>query len=78
MKYTQFSSMPVKVRIKWIQDKLIKFGFLKENESVPFKRDKKFIKALMSFQESVDMTPNVDITEDLFDRLNYNWGDSNG
>ena len=78
MKYTQFSSMPVKVRIKWIQDKLIKFGFLKENESVPFKRDKKFIKALMSFQESVDMTPNADITEDLFDRLNYNWGDSNG
>ena len=72
MKYTQFSSMPVKVRIKWIQDKLIKFGFLKENESVPFKRDKKFIKALMSFQESVDMTPNADITEDLFDRLNYN------
>ena len=72
MKYTQFSSMPVKVRIKWIQDKLIKFGFLKENESVPFKRDKKFIKALMSFQESFDMTPNADITEDLFDHLNYN------
>ena len=72
MKYTQFSSMPVKVRIKWIQDKLIKFGFLEENESVPFKRDKKFIKALMSFQSSVNMTPNADFTEDLFDRLNCN------
>lgn len=72
MKFVQFSSMPVKGRIKFVQDKLIKFGYLKENESTPYKRDKKFIKALMKFQESRGMTPNADITEDVFDALNYN------
>ena len=72
MKYTQFSSMPMKVRIKWAQDKLIKLGYLDENESTPFKRDKKFIKAMKKFQESVGMTPNADFTEDLFEKLNYN------
>ena len=72
MKYVQFSNMPMKARIKWVQDKLIKFGYLNEFESTPFKRDKKFIKALMKFQESFGMTPNADMTEDLFDKLNYN------
>lgn len=72
MKYTHFSSMPMKARIKWIQDKLIKLGYLNEMDYTPFKRDKKFIKALMAFQESCAMTPNADITEDLFDKLNYN------
>lgn len=72
MKFVQFSNMPVKVRIKFVQDKLIKLGYLKENESMPYKRDKKFIKALMRFQESHGMTPNADITEDVFDALNYN------
>lgn len=72
MKYVQFSSMPMKGRIKWVQDKLIKFGYLHENESTPYKRDKKFIKALMKFQESRDLTPNADLTEDVFDALNFN------
>lgn len=72
MKFVQFSSQPMKVRIKWVQDKLISLGYLNENESVPFKRDKKYIKALMKFQENYGMTPNADITEDLFDKLNYN------
>lgn len=72
MKYTHFSSMPMKARIKWAQDKLIKLGYLDENESTPFKRDKKFIKAMKKFQESVGMTPNADFTEDLFEKLNYN------
>jgi hypothetical protein len=27
---------------------------------------------LMKFQESHGMTPNADITEDVFDALNYN------
>lgn len=72
MKFTQFSNMPMKARIKWIQDKLVKFEYLSEGESVPFKRDKKFIKALMSFQEHHGLTPNADITESLFDKLNYN------
>jgi hypothetical protein len=64
--------MPMKARIKWIQDKLIKFGYLDEFNYTPFKRDKKFIKALMEFQKSVGLTPNADITEDLFEKLNYN------
>ena len=72
MKYTQFSNMPMKARIKWVQDKLIKFGYLDEYESVPFKRDKKYIKALKRFQENYSMTPNADMTEELFDKLNYN------
>ena len=72
MKYVQFTRMPVKGRIKWVQDKLVQLGYLKENESTPYKRDKKYIKALMRFQDSYGMTPNADITEDLFDRLNYN------
>lgn len=72
MKYVQFSNMPVKARIKWVQDKLIKFGYLDEYESTPFKRDKRYIKALMKFQESHEMTPNADMTEELFDKLNYN------
>lgn len=72
MKYVQFTSMPMKGRIKWIQDKLVKFGYLKENESVPYKRDKKYIKALMKFQEDNGITPNADITPDLFEAFNYN------
>lgn len=72
MKFVQFSSMPVKGRIKFAQDRLIKLGYLKENESTPYKRDKKFIKALMKFQENHGMIPNADITEDVFDALNYN------
>ena len=72
MKYTSFSSMPMKGRIKWIQDKLIKFGYLNEGDSKPFKRDKGYIKALMRFQESYGIVPNADITEELFDRLNCN------
>lgn len=72
MKYTQFSSMPMKGRIKWIQEKLIKFGYLNESECTPYKRDKKFIKALMSFQSDYGMTPNADITDELFNKLNYN------
>ena len=72
MKYVQFQNMPSKARIKWVQDKLIKLGYLDEYESAPFKRDKKYIKALMRFQESYDMTPNADMTESLFDKLNYN------
>lgn len=72
MKYVQFSSMPMKARIGWIQEKLIKFGFLKEEDCTPNKRDKKYIKALMKYQESQGITPNADITETLFDALNYN------
>lgn len=72
MKFVQFSSMPMKARIKWVQDKLLKFGYLTEGESVPYKRDKKYIKALMKFQEYYGMTPNADLTEELFDKLNYN------
>lgn len=72
MKYIQFSRMPMKGRIKWVQDKLIALGYLKESEITPFKRDKKYIKALMKFQESFGMTPNADLTEELFERLNYN------
>ncbi|MBO7212347.1 MAG: peptidoglycan-binding protein [Methanobrevibacter sp.] len=72
MKYIQFARMPMKGRIDWVQKKLITLGYLKENESVPGKRDKKYIKALMKFQESFGMTPNADLTEDLFERLNYN------
>ena len=72
MKFVQFSNLPVKVRIKWVQDKLVKFGYLTEGESVPYKRDKKFIKALMKFQDHHGMTPNADITENVFDRLNCN------
>ncbi len=72
MKYTSFSNMPMKVRINWIQEKLIKLGYLKENESTPYKRDKKYIKALCNFQRDHGMMPNADITESLFDKLNYN------
>jgi hypothetical protein len=72
MKYTHFSSLPMKARIKWIQDKLIKLGYLNEFDCTPFKRDKKFIKSLKAFQESCGMTPNADITEELFEKLNYN------
>ena len=72
MKYSQFSSMPMKGRISWIQEKLIKFGYLTEEDCTPNKRDKKFIKALMKFQSKYGMTPNADITESLFDRLNCN------
>ena len=72
MKYTQFSNMPVKARIKWVQDKLIKLGYLQENESVPFKRDKKYVKALQKFQQKWDMTPNADVTESVFNKLNCN------
>ena len=77
MKYTQFSSMPMKGRISWIQDKLVKFGFLEENGFTRYKRDKVYIKALQKFQEYHGMTPNADITEDLFEKLNYNWGETN-
>lgn len=72
MKYTQFSSMPMKGRIKWIQDKLVKLGYMNEQDVTPYKRDKKYIKALQGFQESHGLTPNADITEDLFNTLNYN------
>lgn len=72
MKFVQFSNMPMKARIKWVQDKLLKFGYLTEGESAPYKRDKKYIKALMKFQEYYGMTPNADLTEELFDKLNYN------
>ena len=72
MKYTQFSNMPVKARIKWVQDKLIKLGYLQENESIPFKRDKKYVKALQKFQQKWDMTPNADVTESVFNKLNCN------
>ena len=72
MKFVQFSSMPMKARIKWTQDKLIKFGYLSDGESTPYKRDKKFIKALMKFQEAYGLTPNADFTEELFNKLNYN------
>ena len=72
MKYVQFARMPMKGRIQWVQDKLISLGYLNENESSVGKRDKKYIKALMKFQESFGMTPNADLTEDLFEKLNYN------
>lgn len=72
MKYTQFSSLPVKGRIKWVQDKLIYLGYLSENESKPFKRDKGFIKALQKFQIDKGLIPNADITEIVFEKLNYN------
>ena len=72
MKFTHFSGMPMKARISWIQEKLIKLGYLQEGESGPCKRDKAYIKALMKFQSYYGMTPNADITESLFDKLNYN------
>lgn len=72
MKFTQFCSMPVKGRIHWVQEKLIKLGYLSEGESAPFKRDKKYIKALQKFQEHHSLTPNADVTEPVFDKLNYN------
>lgn len=72
MKYVQFSNMPMKARIKWVQDKLITLGYLDEYESVPFKRDKKFVRALKKFQESYGMVQNADFTEELFEKLNYN------
>ena len=72
MKYTQFSSMPMKGRIGWIQEKLIKFGYLQDGESKPCKRDRAYIKALQKFQDSYGMTPNADITPELFEKLNYN------
>ena len=72
MKYKQFSSMPMKGRIQWIQEKLIKFGYLEEGMSEPCKRDKAYIKALQKFQGNYGMTPNADITEELFEKLNYN------
>lgn len=72
MKYTQFSSMPMKGRIKWVQDKLIKLGYLQDGESQPYKRDKKYIKALMRLQSDKGITPNGDMTENLFEVLNYN------
>lgn len=72
MKYAHFSGMPMKGRIGWIQEKLVKFGYLTKDGYTPYKRDKKFIKALMQFQSDYGMTPNADITESLFDKLNYN------
>ena len=72
MKYIQFARMPVKGRIKWVQDKLISLGFLNEDDCTPYVRDKKFIKSLKAFQEHHGMTPNADIKEELFDKLNYN------
>lgn len=72
MKYVQFSSMPMKARIKYVQDKLIKLGYLNDGESQPYKRDKKYIKSLMRFQEDNGITPNADLTESLFEALNYN------
>lgn len=72
MKYAHFSGMPMKGRICWIQEKLVKFGYLNENSYTPYKRDKVFIKALMKFQSDCGMTPNADITESLFEKLNCN------
>lgn len=72
MKYTQFSNMPIKGRISWVQEKLIKLGYLKDGDSKPTKRDKGYIKALQRFQEAYGMTPNADMTEELFEKLNYN------
>lgn len=72
MKYTQFSNMPMKGRIKWIQEKLIKLNYLNPEDSVLCKRDKGYIKALQKFQSAYGMVPNADITEELFDKLNYN------
>ena len=70
MKYKQFARLPMKVRISWIQDKLIEKNYLQTGESTPEKRDKKFIRALKAFQHDVGMTENADITEQLFNELN--------
>lgn len=64
--------MPVKGQIKWVQEKLIHLGYLKEDESVPYRRDKKYVKALQKFQADRNMVTNADVTQSVFEKLNYN------
>ena len=64
-KYVKFSCQSMKARISWAQDKLIKLGYLQENESAFAKRDKAFIK----FQADNGFTTNAEIHEKEFEIL---------
>lgn len=68
-KYVKFSCQSMKARISWAQDKLIKLGYLQENESAFAKRDKAFIKALKKFQADNGFTTNAEIHEKEFEIL---------
>lgn len=59
----------MKARISWIQEKLIKLGYLNEGDSKPTKRDRAFIEAFKQFQKDNNFTTNAEIHEQEFDIL---------
>ena len=70
LKYNRFKCNSMKARISWVQEKLIKLGYLKEGESQPAKRDRAFINAFKKFQQDNGFTTNAEIHEQEFDVLN--------
>lgn len=68
--YNKFKCQSTKARISWVQERLISLGYLKLGESVPTKRDKPFIKALMKFQSDNGFTTNAEIHPEEFEILN--------
>lgn len=67
--YNRFKCQSMKARISWIQEKLIKLGYLNEGDSKPTKRDRAFIEAFKQFQKDNNFTTNAEIHEQEFDIL---------
>ena len=67
--YNRFKCQSMKARISWIQEKLIKLGYLNEGDSKPTKRDRAFIEAFKQFQKDNNFTTNAEIHEQEFNIL---------
>lgn len=70
--YERYESYPVKVRLTWIQKILNKLNY---SVDINGQRDKKFVKALKSFQKSHGLSDNAVINRELFIALLDNGGD---
>lgn len=67
--YNRFKCNSMKARISWVQERLIKLGYLKDGESKPTKRDRAFINAFKKFQADNGFTTNAEIHEQEFNIL---------
>lgn len=68
--YVKFSTMPVKGRIKWTSEQLIKLGYLVNDQTDHTKRTKSYVKALTKFQRDNGLGPNGEVHEKEFLLLN--------
>lgn len=68
--YNKFSCMSMKARIDWVQQHLLKLGYLAENDIIKGKRTKPFIKAIIKFQKDNNLGTNGEINENEFNILN--------